>query len=849
MDSARRRGHEADRTLRILVGLIVVLALAACAIALTSAPRPAGHSVRDFATIATLTSMVAVATLVKARIRIRSTTHSITWNETAILIGAAVAPLSWVVLSTAAGVAVAFAILRLSAIKTAFSVGKNTLVAAGAGLTLVTLQGRWDSGGPLALLGPVAAAYLVATVLDEVLAIPVIALASGTRIRQQFRANWDLRAVGFVVRFVVTVCTLLILRAEPRLLLAVPPLVLSLHLAYSTRIRTRTEQQAWQRLARTTDALNVVDLDQVLTTAVTQAAELFSADEVEIELRDGRRTVRGGTGGIAYDGEAPEASRVAGTVVPVALEGHDHLVDLGVLRLRFAGPVELSERERYTLRTFASALCTAVRNAQAYAELARIAEEHAYAATHDALTGLSNRRHLLDEGTEQLTNRHADGVTALVLIDLNHFKEVNDTLGHGAGDRVLMQVADRLRAATRPGDLVARLGGDEFAVLLRGLPAPAIAAHRAESLLGALHEPLDLDGMRISVEASGGIAVAPASGGMPELLRRADVAMYQAKRAGQRISTYAPTRDTADLGRLTLGGELPRAVADHEFTVTFQPIVDLASGAAIGAEALARWHHPTHGVIDPLRFLEAVERSGLLPAFAEAILDQALIAAGTWRTAGFDLPVSVNVSPRSLLDPRFPGAVLARLRAHDLPPDRLVLELTETLTLSQLDVVDQVLGRLRDSGVRLALDDFGTGYSSLSLLSRIPVHELKIDRSFVTAMETTTEAAAVIRSTLDLGRSLDLTVVAEGVENEPQRRALWELGCAAGQGHLFARPLPAGALLAALQRGAGGRPGILAPPLHDTGAVIRLPGRRTGGRSRTVGSPSAGQTADEPRRR
>ncbi|SCE70592.1 diguanylate cyclase (GGDEF) domain-containing protein [Micromonospora viridifaciens] len=849
MDSVRRGGRGADRRLRSLVGLIVVLAVTVCVLSLISAGGDPPDSVSDLATISTLTFMVTVGTMVTARVRIRSTTHSITWSETAILIGIALAPLPWVVLCTAAGVAIAFAIFRLPAIKTAFSIAKNTLVAAGAGLTLAALNAHWHPDGPLELLGPVGAAYFVATFLDEAMAIPVIALASGTRIRQQFRSNWDLRAVGVVVRFVVTVCTLLILQADPRLLLAVPPLVLSLHLAYSTRIRTRTEQQAWQRLAQTTDALNVVDLDQVLTTAVTQAAELFSADEVEVELHEGGRTVRGGTGGIAYDGATPAPSTVDGSVIPLALEGHDHSVNLGVLRLRFAGPVELSEREQYTLRTFASALCTAVRNAQAYAELARIAEEHAYAATHDALTGLSNRRHLLDEGTEQLTARHADGVTALVLIDLNHFKEVNDTLGHGAGDRVLMQVADRLRDAASPGDLVARLGGDEFAVLLRGLPAPAVAAHRADTLLAALHEPIDLDGMRISVEASGGIAAAPASGGMTELLRRADVAMYQAKRSGRRTATYAPTRDTADLGRLPLGGELPRAVADHEFTVNFQPIVDLGSGEVIGAEALARWHHPTHGMIDPLRFIEAVERSGLLPAFAEAILDQALIAAGTWREAGFDLPVSVNVSPRSLLDARFPGAVLARLRAHDLPPDRLVLELTETLTLSQLDVVDRVLSRLRDSGVRLALDDFGTGYSSLSLLSRIPVHELKIDRSFVTAMESSAEAAAVIRSTLDLGRSLDLTVVAEGVESEPQRRALWELGCAAGQGHLFARPLPAGTLLAALQRGAGGRPGSLAPPLHDAGAVIRLPGRRAGGRGRTAAAESTPtRAADEPSR-
>ncbi|MBQ0891870.1 bifunctional diguanylate cyclase/phosphodiesterase [Micromonospora sp. U56] len=832
----QRRSDGTDRRLLPLVGLVVFLAAVAT---IVSAVRLANDEPRvGPVTWLALISLVAAGFTVKVRIRIRANNHDIAWTETAIVIGLTVAPTSTVVLATGCALVLVTTLARIPAIRAAFGIGKNMLVATAAG-TMLHASG-WQVGeeSVLATILPLSLAYLAAVLLDELVALPVIAIASGERVQELFREDWELRLAFAVGRLVVVLGTFLILRGDSRLLIAVPPLMLSLHLLYSNRVKARTEQQAWQRLARTTDALNVVDLEKVLTTAVTQAAELFSADEVEIELRDGPRAVRGTRGGIGYDGPVGDPSSVQGSAVSAPLEGHDGSADVGVLRLRFRGPVQLSEREQYTLRTFASALCTAVRNAQAYAELARVAAEHAHAATHDALTGLANRRQLLERGTEQLSTRHAEGVTALVLIDLNHFKEVNDTLGHAAGDQVLMQVADRLRAAAQPEDLVARLGGDEFAVLLRGLPAPAVAAHRAEALIGTLHQPLDVDGMRISVEASGGIAVAPASGGMPELLRRADVAMYQAKRAGQRVSTYAPTRDTADLGRLTLGGELPRAVADHEFTVNFQPIVDLASGEVTGAEALARWHHPTHGMIDPLRFLEAVERSGLLPAFAEAILDQALLAAVSWRAAGFDLPVSVNVSPRSLLDARFPGAVLARLRAHDLPPDRLVLELTETLTLSQLDVVDRVLSRLRDSGVRLSLDDFGTGYSSLSLLSRIPVHELKIDRSFVTAMEGSAEAAAVIRSTLDLGRSLDLTVVAEGVESEPQRRALWELGCAAGQGHLFARPLPSGSLLAALQRGSGGRPGTLVPPLHDTGAVIRLaPGRRQPGRSRPTGLP------------
>ncbi|MBB5829851.1 putative bifunctional diguanylate cyclase/phosphodiesterase [Micromonospora carbonacea] len=831
MAAPTNRRTETDRRLQSLVGLVVVCASAALVVSTNQ--LLAGGDPGNLALWAALVSLVAIGVTVKVRVRIRATNHDIAWTETAILIGLAVAPTPVVVLATALSIAITTWLDRKTTLKTLFGIGKNTLVAAVAG-TVLHAAG-WRTGDDLLvhLVLPLSVAYLAAVVLDELVTLPVIAMATGERLRDLFREDWGLRAATAAARLLVIVGTVFILRADSRLLLAVPPLVLSLHLLYSNRVRTRTEQQAWQRLARTTDALNVVDLDKVLTTAVTQAAELFSADEVEISLRGTGRTVRGSAGTLTYDGPTGPGGPTEGSVISARLEGHDRTVDVGTLRLRFRGPVRFSEREQYTLRTFTSALCTAVRNAQAYAELARVANEHAYAATHDTLTGLANRRHLLDQGSEQLNARHADGVTALVLIDLNHFKEVNDTLGHAAGDQVLLQVADRLRGAAQGGDLVARLGGDEFAVLLRGLPAPAVAAHRTEALLAALHEPLDLDGMRISVEASGGIAIAPASGGMPELLRRADVAMYQAKRAGQRIATYASTRDTADLGRLTLGGELPRAVADQEFTVNFQPIVDLGTGEVTSAEALARWHHPVHGVIDPLRFLEAVERSGLLPAFAEAILDQALIAANSWRDAGFDLPVAVNVSPRSLLDARFPSSVLARLRAHDLPPDRLVLELTETLTLSQLDVVDRVLSRLRDEGVRLALDDFGTGYSSLSLLSRIPVHELKIDRSFVSAMEGSAEAAAVIRSTLDLGRSLGLTVVAEGVESEPQRRALWELGCTAGQGHLFGRPVPAGTLLSTLHRGFGGRTGTLAPPLHDAGTVVRLPaGRRQGGRSR-----------------
>ncbi|HEY0696579.1 MAG TPA: bifunctional diguanylate cyclase/phosphodiesterase, partial [Micromonospora sp.] len=733
-------------------------------------------------------SQVVVGFTVKVQIRVRATNHLIAWTETAILIGVALVPTTWMVLCTGVGVAVGTAVARMPPIKAAFGISKNILLTAVAGGTLAATGLPSRPTPAVGMVAALALAYCAAVVLDELLTLPVIALATGTELGQLFREDWGLRLASALARFPVIVATLVLGSYDHRLLVAVPPLVLSLHFAYSTRVRARMERQAWQQLAQTTDALNVVDLDAVLTTAVTRAAELFSADEVEVELHDSGRLVRGAADGISYDGPAANAPATEEASIPARLEGPDGSADIGLLRLRFRGPVELSERERYTLRTFASALCTALRNASAYQELTRIAERNAIAAAQDSLTGLANRRQLLKHGAELLAGPCPGGLTALLLIDLNHFKEVNDTLGHAAGDRVLIHVADRLRASMQADDVVARLGGDEFAVLITGIPAPAVARHRAERVLAALNQPIDLDGMRISVEASGGIAIAPVDGGMTELLRQADVAMYQAKRGGRRVDAYVPARDPADVNRLSIGGELPRAVAEREFTVNFQPIVDLGTGEAIAAEALTRWQHPARGTIDPLRFLHAVERSGILPAFTEEVLEQSLAAATSWRAAGFDLPVAVNVSPRSLLDLRFPGTVLARLRSYDLPADQLILELTETLTISQLEVVDQALAQLRDAGVRLALDDFGTGYSSLSVVSRIPVHELKIDRAFVVAMDTAAEAVAVIRSTVDLGRSLNLTVVAEGVESETQRRTLWEFGCGAGQGHLFGRP-------------------------------------------------------------
>jgi diguanylate cyclase (GGDEF)-like protein len=826
-----------DRRLRLYVGLVAfggLCCLTWAAASLTAIPP--GMVLY----LAALTAIIALSTGRLIEIRIRSDHHAVTSTSGAILVAVATVPLPWVVICATLGTLFAKIFIR-DPLKISFNVAKNILAAAAAGGAAAYLAGIRPSPDqnfpelslPRLATGLVLAALAYA-VVDELLNNTVVAMSTRTPWLQSVTRNWDVVAVVRLVNIAIATLVVLVVQGEARLIVAMVPAVFALQFATKNRIRQRTDEEAWQRLAASTHQLNVTDLTAVLHAAVTRAPELFSADGAEIELRDlpSPRLVRGSARRVAYEGPPGEAPARTGLMVEAVLQGPDTEA-IGVLRLLFRKPVKLNDSEEYKLRAFTSSLHTAVQNARAYAELKRINAENAYAAAHDPLTGLANRRELLEQARRMFEARTTHGIFALLLIDLNHFKEVNDTLGHTAGDDVLRQVARRLEDAATPGDLVSRLGGDEFAMLLTGLPTPAVAAHRATALLDSLERPIEVEGMQLTIEAAGGIALAPGSGGVQELMRRADVAMYQAKRGGHRTTTYAHARDTADVGRLLLGGELARAVADHEFVVDFQPIVDLCSGEVTSAEALAHWHHPQHGDLSTTQFLQTVERSGQLPAFADVVLEQSLTAYRMWFEAGFDLPVAVNVSPRSLLDESFPAAVLAQLARHGVPADRLVLELAETLTLSQLDVVDRALSELRDAGVRLALDDFGTGVSSLSVLSRLPVHQLKIDREFVRSVETSSEAAAVIRSTVDLARSLNLTVVAEGVESEPQRHALWELGCVAGQGHLFARPMRSGRLLATMQRGSGGRPGVLAETLHPAGSVVRMPHRRSPGQGRS----------------
>ena len=439
---------------------------------------------------------------------------------------------------------------------------------------------------------------------------------------------------------------------------------------------------------------------------------------------------------------------------------------------------------------------------QLLAERDRGRRELAYQAFHDALTGLPNRAML----TARLEGgRRREHALAVLLLDLDGFKAVNDSLGHDAGDQLLMVVAERLRQCVRPGDLVARLGGDEFVILLDERAGRDEAVGVAERVLGRLAEPVAVDGRELPVRTSVGIALGAAAGADAgqDLLRDADTAMYYAKRQGtHRWRLFEPAMRDDAVERLTMEADLQLALEREEFVLRYQPVIELGGGAIVGAEALLRWRHPTRGLLLPARFLSLVEELGLMVPLGARVLQQACAAAAQWP---LPLGVSVNISATQLADPGLVAQVNDVLTSTGLPPRRLTLELTESLLVGDTRHNLTTLAELRGLGVRLAIDDFGTGYSSLAYLRQFPVDQLKIDKSFVDGIPGDREASALAEAILSLAAALRLQPVAEGVETPAQLEALRALRCPLAQGELFASPLPEDELLALLERAPGGR--------------------------------------------
>jgi diguanylate cyclase (GGDEF)-like protein len=412
-------------------------------------------------------------------------------------------------------------------------------------------------------------------------------------------------------------------------------------------------------------------------------------------------------------------------------------------------------------------------------------------AAHDALTGLPNRTSLRFSIDQALARHRRDGHPfGLLLIDMDDFKRINDTLGHHVGDDLLTHFAERLRSAVRPDDQVARLGGDEFAVIVQDADEPDVRSV-AQRIRAAVLDPIQLHGLALDVEMSIGIAICPNHGRDGDtLLRCADVAMYTAKEAHVGIECYAPERDRNSADRLGLLGDLRRAIDEHELELYYQPKVAPSDSSLLGVEALVRWPHPLRGLVPPDEFIPLAERSGIMPLLTERVVTLALEQLVAWRDMGMHVPIAVNISPTDLADDRLTRLVREGLRRHQLAPGLLHLEITERVVAEDGEETYAVLRDLRDMGVTISLDDFGTGYSSLLRLQSLPVDEIKIDRAFVSCLSDGEEAVGIVRAVIELAHALGLPAIAEGVETEAEWRLLNALGCDGAQGWYVARPMP-----------------------------------------------------------
>jgi diguanylate cyclase (GGDEF)-like protein len=779
-----------------LVAAAGAIVLAASAWVTIMHPRP----------ITPLLGVIALATLLTdatcVDLRVGRHVESYTWAELILVLGLAVLAPEQLVL-TSLCIAVAYAATRRSPVKILFNTASYAVgVALAAGVTHLIIDPSWEEpvlSGAALVLGAVAFSWWNGLSVDA-----AIAFSQDLPFRQVYLKGARLR-VAFCAGNILTALVVLLLAAQNPIWLLAIPLVLGVaYVIYRSYLRTIQERAIWRHLETITQEINRLDETEIAEVALAGAVALFEADEAELALfpANGGETAlvyvrRAGASTIALrtpnrrrdDKRAIDAAPRNPAETDVAIPLVAHGAQLGELRVGFGTRVRLNDRERQVLRTYAHTITTSLENARMYAEMKEQARRNEMAALHDPLTRLPNRV-LLEERVNALLS--IDGRPsgfAVMLIDLDHFKDVNDGLGHSAGDLVLCALAERLRAALRPEDTVARLGGDEFAILLADGAAAEVAAER---MLVVLSDPIEVSGVQLALGGSIGIAAHPEDGAtFEELLHHADIAMYQAKRHRGAFRRYRRGRDYSIVDRLSLIAELRTALDTDQLELHFQPQFDLASNEPVGAEALVRWRHPTRGLLPPAEFISLIESSSLLRDFTRRVLDMAVAECAVWQRAGGALTVAVNLSARDLDDERLPDDVLAALTRHGLAPQRLVLEITETAILGDLDFVEQQLARLAELGVALSIDDFGTGHSSLTFLQRVQVHELKIDRSFVAGIVSSENDAAITRATVRLAQSLGLRTVAEGVEDRGVLDALIDLRCDVAQGFFWSRALPA----------------------------------------------------------
>ena len=775
----------------------------------------------------------ALAECLVVHVEFRREVQSISMSELPMVIGLLLFPPSQLLVARLVGAAAALVLHRRQLnVKLVFNLCNFALEATVAATVYVALIGTHHPFG-VAGVGIAFLSVLTADLIGACAVTAVVSIHEG-RIQREMVAFLGEVARTCLANTLLAVVAAAVVVHEPVVALLLLGLLAFAYVGFRSHAALRQRYAGLELLYGFTRSVGSShQTDEALVIVLRQAAELLRAERAEILLLD----EEGGDGTVTWlapDGtlascravldeatslEMLAVARQGPVLAPRTTKDEDLLRRLAahqrkdalVIPLRrdvdVVGTFLVADRLGHVstfdvedLKLFeavAAHTSAALENGHLIDRLRREVASNQHQSLHDSLTGLANRTLFHKQVTATLAGQPTSA--AVMLMDLDRFKEVNDTLGHHTGDRLLIEISTRLCDILDGHGTVARLGGDEFAIFLHSVKDVADAETIAGLILAALERPFVLGDLTIEIGASIGVAMYPTHAeGSATLLQRADVAMYEAKTDHLGYAVYAAERDQSNPRRLSLAAELRAAIETGELTVSYQPKADLVSGQIVSVEALVRWTHPRYGSLPPDEFIPLAEHSGLIRPLTEFVLRQALGQCRAWLDLGLELGVAVNLSTRSLIDNDLAGNIAALLERTGVAPRHLTLEITESMMMADPVRALETMHRLAAMGVSLSIDDFGTGYSSLSYLKRLPVHEVKIDKSFVLSMTVEEDDATIVRSIVDLARNLRLRVVAEGVEDAPSLAALTAVGCDVVQGFYLSRPISGEALTAAL---------------------------------------------------
>ena len=785
--------------------------------------------------------------------------HSFSLSEFPAVIGLFTLYPSEYLLSVIIGTSIALAWSRQAPIKFGF----NLVNFAGAAVLMQIIFHvgiHLDGGGQVSVWVAAFGATISASVYSALTIATAISLSGGAPQYQKLPEMMQFGGLVAVANTSLALLAVAVLDKDPTLLVLLVVPLITVFLAYRAYLSEREKHERLELLYQSSRILqHSPELDSAVLALLEHARNMFRAERAELLLYprhpgDDSLLSRVANGEPARAMEPmsisdddpiflripseqhaffyvpqPGAPRtVVRQAMIAALRGEAGIIGSIMVANRMTEGTSFLDEDLPLLETVANHAAVALENGQleqSLAELSRLKEQLRYQAYHDPLTALPNRSLLLERVSEMIAQRRPDSLPVVLFLDLDNFKVVNDTLGHAAGDRLLVAVADRIRECVREGDVAARLGGDEFAMLLRDEPALDRALAVTRRVLDALRLPFQVEGQDVSVSGSIGIAAAtPGIERGDELLRNADVAMYTAKQDGKsRFAVFDPNVHAEMVARHAMSSDLGKAIARNELSVKYQPIFTLATGTIVGVEALVRWNHPRRGTISPDDFIFLAEETGSILELGRWVLDGACHEMAHFdaiETTGPPMMLTVNLAAAQLKQPEFVDELEKVLAETRFPANRLVLELTETAMFSDTQTTIARLQALRELGVQIAIDDFGTGYSSLGYLRRFRVDILKIARDFVGRADDVTDDWAFAHAIVALGRSLGLRIVAEGIEQQGQLERLREMGCEFGQGFLFAAPLDADEMAQLLRSkqmpvaSAGGQPARVAAVAH-----------------------------------